>query len=129
MEARHNGYARRFGLIHERRFTMSADGLRCEGEDKLMMTERRVPGAGQADYALRFHLHPSVRVEMAEGATAAVLILPDDARWLFRASGLPIALEESIFLGGREGPRQSEQLVMIAKLREIPALIWTLERL
>jgi uncharacterized heparinase superfamily protein len=126
--ARHNGYDRSFGIIHERRITMSSDGLRCEGEDKLITTERRVPGAGQADYALRFHLHPSVRVEMAEGGAAVTLTLPDDARWLFRASGLPIAIEESIFLGGREGPRQTDQLVVAAKVRENPALVWTLER-
>jgi len=127
--ARHNGYDRSFGLIHERRITMSSDGLRCEGEDKLITTERRVPGAGQADYALRFHLHPSVRLELAEGGTAALLTLPDDARWLFRASGLPVTVEESIFLGGREGPRQNDQLVVAAKVRENPALVWTLERL
>jgi uncharacterized heparinase superfamily protein len=127
--ARHNGYDRSFGLIHERRITMSSDGLRCEGEDKLSPTERRVPGAGQADYALRFHLHPSVRLELAEGGTAALLTLPDDARWLFRASGLPVTVEESIFLGGREGPRQNDQLVVAAKVRENPALVWTLERL
>jgi uncharacterized heparinase superfamily protein len=127
--ARHNGYDRNFGLIHERRITMSSDGLRCEGEDKLSPTERRVPGAGQADYALRFHLHPSVRVELAEGGAAAFLTLPDDARWLFRASGLPVVVEESIFLGGREGPRQNDQLVVGAKVRENPTLVWTLERI
>jgi uncharacterized heparinase superfamily protein len=129
IEASHNGYDRSFGLIHERRITMSADGLRCQGEDKLSATERRVPGAGQADYALRFHLHPSVRVELTEGGDAALLTLPDDARWLFRASGLAVAVEESIFLGGREGPRQTDQLVISAKVRETPALVWTMERL
>jgi uncharacterized heparinase superfamily protein len=94
-----------------------------------MSSERRVPGAGQADYALRFHLHPSVRVELTEAGDAALLTLPDDVRWLFRASGLPIVVEESIFLGGREGPRQTDQLVISAKVREMPALVWTMERL
>jgi uncharacterized heparinase superfamily protein len=66
---------------------------------------------------------------MAEGGAAVILTPPDDGRWLFRASGLPIAIEESIFLGGREGPRQTDQLVVAAKVRENPALVWTLERL
>ena len=129
IEARHNGYDRSFGLIHDRRITISADGLRCEGEDRLTPTERRVPGAGQAEYALRFHLHPTVRAELVDGGAAALLTLPDDARWLLRASGLPVVIEESIFLGGREGPRQTDQLVVSAKVRETPSLVWTLERL
>ncbi len=129
IEARHDGYDRSFGLLHERRLTLSADGLRFEGEDKLIATGRRVPGAGQAEFALRFHLHPMVRPERVEGGAAVVLTLPDASRWLFGASGLPVAVEESIFLGGREGPRQTDQLVVSAKVRETPALVWTMERL
>ncbi len=129
IEGSHNGYDRSFGLLHERRMTLSADGLRLEGEDKLVATKRNIPGSGQADYALRFHLHPTARAELVEGGAAALLTLPDDTRWLFRASGLPIVIEESIFLGGREGPRQTDQLVVSAKVREVPALVWTMERL
>ena len=129
IEGTHNGYDRSFGLLHERRMTLSADGLRLEGEDKLVATNRSIPGSGQADYALRFHLHPSARAELMEGGTAALLTLPDDTRWLFRASGLAVAIEESIFLGGREGPRQTDQLVVSAKVREVPAAVWTMEKL
>lgn len=129
IEGTQNGYDRLFGLVHERRMTLSSDGLRLEGEDKLIATKRDIPGSGQTDYALRFHLYPTVRAELVEGGTAVLLNLPDDARWLFRASGLPIAIEESIFLGGREGPRQTDQLVVSAKVREVPALVWTMERL
>ena len=127
IEGAHNGYDRTFGLVHERRMTLSSDGLRLEGEDKLIATKRDIPGSGQTDYVLRFHLHPTVRAELTEGGAAVLLTLPDDVQWLFRASGLPVAIEESIFLGGREGPRQTDQLVVAAKVREVPALVWTME--
>ncbi|MDB5642881.1 MAG: hypothetical protein JWN07_2198, partial [Hyphomicrobiales bacterium] len=49
--------------------------------------------------------------------------------WLFRAGGVAVLLEESIFLGGREGPRNTTQMVVNARVRDYPALVWTLERL
>jgi uncharacterized heparinase superfamily protein len=129
IEAAHDGYDQRFGLIHNRRITMSADGQRIEGEDRLTATARRVPGAGQAEYALRFHLHPLVRADIVEDGATIHLALADGQDWLFRASGLQVALEESIYLGGREGPRNATQIVVAARVRDYPALVWTLERL
>ncbi len=129
IEAVHDGYDQRFGLVHSRRLTVSSDGRRIEGEDRLMPTARRAPGAGQAEYALRFHLHPLVRPEILEGGAAIRLALADGQNWLFRASGLQIVLEESIFLGGREGPRSTAQIVVGARVRDYPALVWTMERM
>jgi uncharacterized heparinase superfamily protein len=129
IEAAHDGYDQRFGLIHARRLTMSADGMRIEGEDRLAATARRAPGAGQAEYALRFHLHPSVRADLVEEGAGVHLALADGQAWIFRASGMPVALEESIYLGGREGPRNTAQIVLNARVRDVPAVVWTLERL
>ncbi|MDB5594327.1 MAG: Heparinase family protein [Hyphomicrobiales bacterium] len=129
IEAAHNGYERRFGVLHERRLTLSAGGNRLEGEDRLRSSGRRVPGAINADYSLRFHLHPGVRTELVEEGRAVYLVLPDEQEWIFRASGLPVALEESIFLGGQEGPRNTDQIVVAARVRECPSVVWTFQRL
>jgi uncharacterized heparinase superfamily protein len=127
--AAHDGYDQRFALVHERRLTLSSDGLRLEGEDRLIQTGRRVPGDGQADFVLRFHLHPNVRAELAPGSQGLRLILADGQEWLFRASGLTVNIEESIFLGGREGPRNTSQIVIPARVRDNPSIVWTMERL
>jgi uncharacterized heparinase superfamily protein len=129
IEGAHDGYDQRFGLVHARRLTLVADGRRIEGEDRLLPTSRRVPGAGQAEYALRFHLHPSVRAEIVSEGAGVGLSLADGQDWLFHASGLPVTLEESIFLGGREGPRNTTQIVVNARVRDVPAVVWMLERL
>ncbi|MDB5543894.1 MAG: Heparinase family protein [Hyphomicrobiales bacterium] len=129
IEATHDGYDQRFGILHHRRLTLASDGRRIEGEDRLPPTARRVPGAGQAEYAVRFHLHPMVRAEILEDGGAIHLSLADGQEWLFRANGLQVGLEESIFLGGREGPRNTTQIVIAARVRDYPAIIWTVERL
>src|SRR5579872_2287913 len=70
----HDGYVRRFGLIHRRVLMASPDGSRLDGED----TITPAPGArfrgGDADYALRFHLHPSVKANRLSDARGVMLV-------------------------------------------------------
>jgi uncharacterized heparinase superfamily protein len=129
IEASHDGYEHRFGLIHVRRLRLSADGNRLDGEDRLKTSGRRVPGAVSADYALRFHLHPAVRAEPADDGASVVLDLPDGQCWLFAAGNQAIDIEESIFFAGPNGPRPTQQMVVHAKIRDISAIGWRLERI
>ena len=43
-EASHDGYVRRFGLVHQRQLTLSADGRSLSGEDRLIASGRRRRG-------------------------------------------------------------------------------------
>ena len=129
LEARHDGYARRFGLLHERILLVSPDGSWIEGQDALLAAPQRVPGTGAVEYAVRFHLHPLVQAIRSEDETAVQLLLPDGSAWLFRADGSAISIEESIYFAAPEGIRGSEQLVIHANLRDQAAVHWLLERL
>ena len=41
VEASHDGYVRRFGLVHERRLTLSPDGAALSGEDRLYAAAKK----------------------------------------------------------------------------------------
>ena len=60
--AMHHGYARRFGLLHERGLALSPDGATVHGLDALLDADPKRP-AGGVPFALRFHLHPDVRCD------------------------------------------------------------------
>src|SRR5262249_53931617 len=62
LRAMHDGYASRFGILHERVLLLSANGLRLEGEDIFLDAdgEPRVR-SDRDEFAIRFHLHPTVR--------------------------------------------------------------------
>ena len=62
------------------------------------------PGAGQAEYALASICTRWCAPEFIEDG-APPPGAADGQDWLFRASGLQIGLEESIFLGRPQGPR------------------------
>ncbi len=109
LTARHDGYAGRFGVLHERRLHLSTDGRSLEGQDRLVAAG----GSAQrpADSVLRFHLHPAVQVAPGEDDRSATLSLPNGARWSFSAVS-PFSIEESVFYGGAEGWRPTRQIVL-----------------
>ncbi|MHB2168403.1 heparinase II/III family protein [Alsobacter sp. R-9] len=124
--ATHDGYEPAFGVVHQRRLVLEADGRRLLGEDRLIVTHQ---GRGVDDtYAVRFHLHPSVRASRAADGVSVYLDLPDGRTWIFRAGGLPTVLEESIFFATPDGARATEQIVVAGGFRAQEAVSWSFER-
>jgi uncharacterized heparinase superfamily protein len=105
LEASHDGYRRRFGLIHRRRLYLDAAGCDLRGEDSL---EGR--GKGRP-FRLRFHLHPEVTAALAEDGRSVLLKAPGGG-WRFLCVGGAISLEESAYLGRSDNPEKAQQIVV-----------------
>ncbi|MEG3181627.1 heparinase II/III family protein [Sphingomonas sp. LT1P40] len=111
IEASHDGYVRRHGLIHRRQIALGADGRDVRGEDMLLPAGRK----GKRDstpFAIRFHLHPTVDVSPTADGAGALLRTPSGSAWQFRARGGALAIEESVWIDGKGIPRESQQLVL-----------------
>ncbi len=65
LRASHDGYAELFNVIHERALQLSTDGRRLDGEDIFTPAMGEMVPAGRDQFAVRFHLHPSVRGQPA----------------------------------------------------------------
>ncbi|NNM71127.1 heparinase II/III family protein [Enterovirga aerilata] len=111
VSARHDGYEARFGIAHERRWSLAPDGARLEGVDRLLGAGRpreRAPGP-----VLRFHLHPDVQAAREASPNAVALKLGRSGEvWRFRSENAPAALEDSIYFGGPQGRRPTRQIVV-----------------
>ena len=114
IEASHNGYVRRYGLVHRRQLVLTGDGRELRGEDVLLPAGRRVRG-GETPFAIRFHLAPGVEPVATSDGLAAVLRTPGGAIWQFRAKAGSIAIEDSVWISpaGRMVPTQ--QIVVIGR--------------
>ncbi len=124
VEAGHDGYLDQFGIAHERRMTLSPDGMTLTGADTLTPKRRVRHGV---PYAARFHIHPDVRVSPSQSG-AVLLKLPGGDGWRFRCNG-EVAIEESIYLGG-EAARRTDQLVLTGTVTNQPVEIaWVFERI
>jgi uncharacterized heparinase superfamily protein len=76
---------------------------------------------------VRFHLHPDVQVTPHDSHSVA-LVLPNMDVWNFSAYENEVALEESVYLAGLDGPRRTHQLVVVGHARETPHLSWCFAR-
>jgi len=125
IEGSHDAYMHTFGVVHERSLTLAPQGLMLTGVDRL------VPKAGTrsaVDFAIRFHIHPDVRVSTSQSG-GVLLKLPNGDGWRFKAQGSGIAVEESVYLGG-DTVRRAEQLVIAGAVKDAPVEIgWVFEHI
>lgn len=129
-EAQHDGYLRHFGVIHRRRLYLAGAGNDLRGEDSLVAEGgRRVRGSGKA-FAIRFHLHPDVKVSLAQNGMSALIQLGNGQGWRFRCAGAAMSLGESIYLGLPGQTKRCEQIVLSGTVQPEGAVIkWGVTRL
>ncbi|MEO6041174.1 MAG: heparinase II/III family protein [Croceibacterium sp.] len=111
IEASHDGYVARYGLVHRRILILRDDGTELRGED-LLVPQGRKGKRGKVPYAVRFHLGLGVDATPTSGARGAALALPDGSYWQFIAGEGAVELEESLWVDGDARPHPVQQLVM-----------------
>lgn len=118
IESTHNGYASRFGLIHQRILTLSGDGTELAGEDILIPSAKNGK-RGKIGFAIRFHLGRAVETQLSGDKRGASLLLPDGRLWQFRLRGdragagaITLSIEDSLWIDGDGRPHATQQLVI-----------------
>jgi uncharacterized heparinase superfamily protein len=81
--------------------------------------------ASRDEFAIRFHLHPSVKANRLSDAHGAMIVMANKEVWTFSAYEDPIDLEESVYLAGNDGPRRAVQLVVYGRARDVMRVQWT----
>jgi uncharacterized heparinase superfamily protein len=147
LEARHDGWRRRFGYDHVRRLWLSPDGNDLRGEDQLVPARAGLPRTGaqraaRAEplaIAIRFHLGPGAGATVTQDGKGVLIRLAgskpaQDSAWNFRASfnhapGL-LAIEPSLLVDA-DGSTHEIQQILLTSLVEPGApgdISWTLKR-
>jgi uncharacterized heparinase superfamily protein len=124
----HDGYLAQFGVLHRRVLMIAHDGSRLDGEDTLLPAQGGRMKDTDTDYALRFHLHPSVKASRLSDARGVMLVLPNRDVWTFEALDDKVDLEDSVFLAGNDGPRRTAQIVIQQDSRAASSIRWSFVR-
>jgi uncharacterized heparinase superfamily protein len=115
LEASHDGYVPRHGLVHRRILIMRDDGGELRGED-LLVPAGKQGKRGKIGFAIRFHIGPGIDLGLSEDKRGAGLALPDGSYWQFRlgqvGAGVTLGIEESLWVDGHGRPHPIEQLVI-----------------
>lgn len=111
LEASHNGYSARYGLVHRRILMLRDDGTELRGEDLLLPSGRKGK-RGKVGFAIRFHLGAEVDVALTADGQGAGLALPDGSYWQFRSGAGEVTVEDSLWVDGQGRPQATQQLVI-----------------
>jgi uncharacterized heparinase superfamily protein len=112
--------------VHQRSLRLSPDGRRLDGEDVFVPAHGESLPAKRGDgFAVRFHLHPTVKANRHTDGHRVLLVLPNRDVWTFDAYEERVELEESVYLAGPDGPRRAVQIVIHGHARQVPRVHWT----
>jgi uncharacterized heparinase superfamily protein len=126
LAASHDGYASAFDAIHHRTLRLAPDGRALDGEDSFTPAHGSALAAGKSDeFAIRFHLHPSIKANRLSEGRGVILLLPDRELWTFNSHGDAVEIEESVFLSGSDGPRRTVQIVIYGHARSQATVRWS----
>ncbi len=126
--ARHDGYAARFGLLHERQMALTGNGDVLSGRDRFLPAGGgAIRNNGRDFVAVRFHVHPDVVLAYDEHERL-ILAAESGDHWMFTSTEVAAEVEESIYFAGLGGPRRSRQIVLHFKASQVPEVRWQLIR-
>jgi uncharacterized heparinase superfamily protein len=123
----HDGYAGNYDVLHQRALMLMADGSRLDGEDTFAPADGdTLPSSEHDEFAVRFHLHPSVKANRLTDGHGVMLMMPNRDVWTFSAFEDRVEIEESVYLAGADGPRRTVQIVIYGRARKVPQVRWSL---
>jgi len=126
LELAHDGWAGRFGLIHERRLFLAQTTDELRGEERFTPSAEPRARKGLVAFAVRFLLHPEVQVSLARDKRSALLRGPSERGWWFRNDAQEVILEPSVYFH-RGQPRRTVQIVLRGHIGEKAARVrWKL---
>ncbi len=129
LHASHDGYADRFGIVHERLLMLAGDGTRLDGEDIFLAADGGAQLHTEKDeFAVRFHLHPTVKATRLTDGHGVMLMTPNKEVWTFSAHEDRVELEDSVYLAASEGPRRTAQIVIHGRARTASRVQWSFQQ-
>ena len=121
--ASHDGYHSNLGVIYTRQLYLADQGEDLRGQESF------VGSAGHV-FEIRFHLHPDVKASITSGNGGVLLRTRSGAGWRFRANGVHVVLEESIYVAqAGEKPKKTTQIVLSGHTTDVEKVVkWRLTR-
>ncbi len=121
----HNGYEKRFKLLHERQITLFKNKSHVEGIDNLKCKNLENKNL---TYSVRFHIHPAIRITKTMGNDILLSSNNGDG-WIFRSPQIPTKIEKNLYFGNPNNIKESSFILLEGNIEnENTNIIWHLEK-
>ena len=103
--ASHDGYNKRYGVIHEREIEFFPENYKFIGQDKLLKKKN----FKSSNFEIRFHLEPNVKIMKTQDGKS-ILIDIENEGWKFTAHGYTIDIETGLYFGKKNSFTENQNL-------------------
>ncbi|MFA7263189.1 MAG: heparinase II/III family protein [Caulobacter sp.] len=102
LEVSHDGWVKRFGLVHERKLYLDRALEELRGEDSFSpkLAKAQTGPRRYIPFTVRFHLHPDARASLARDRKSVLLKGPSDQGWWLRNDAIEVSVEPSLHIEG-----------------------------
>lgn len=100
LEMSHEGWVKRFGLIHERKLYLDRGAEDLRGEDNFrpkVETEQDGPRR-YMPFTVRFHVHPDAQASLARDRKSVLLKGAHEQGWWLRNDAVEVSIEPSLYV-------------------------------
>jgi uncharacterized heparinase superfamily protein len=121
----HDGYEKRFKILHERQITLFKSKNHIEGIDSLKCKNLENKNL---TFSVRFHIHPDIRITKTMG-NDILLSSSGGEGWIFRSPQIPTKIEKNLYFGNSDNIKESSFILLEGNVEnENTNIIWHLEK-
>ena len=121
----HNGYEKRFKILHERQITLFKNKSHIEGIDNLRCKNLENKNL---TFSVRFHIHPDIRITKTMG-NDILLSSNNGEGWIFRSPQIPTKIEKNLYFGNPSNIKESSFILLEGNIENVNTnIIWHLEK-
>ena len=123
--ASHDGYNKRFGIIHERKIDFLHDAEKFIGVDKILKKKK----FKSVNFEIRFHLDPESKIMKTQDGKAIYIDLNNEG-WKFICKEYKIDVETGLFFGLKNNFTENQNIVISGMVQnEKQKISWELKKI
>ena len=125
ISASHDGYNKKYGVIHQRQIEFFSKKNKFIGEDKLIKKKN----FKSSNFEIRFHLEPNVKVMKTQDRKSILIDIGNEG-WKFSAQGYTVDVETGLYFGKKNSFTENKNLFISGiTQKEDQVIQWEFEKI
>ncbi len=121
----HNGYLKKYGIIHDRTIEFYPESNKFVGKDKLIKKKNFIPSS----FEIRFHLMPDSKVTKTQD-NQAILIEIENSGWRFYSNNFLIGVETGLYFGKKNNYSENQNIFISGNTEKEDQIIeWEISKI
>ena len=115
----HDGYNKRYGIIHERKMEFFPENNKFIGSDKLLKKKN----FKSTNFEIRFHLEPNVKIMKTQDGRSILISINNNEGWKFTCQDYTIDIETGLYFGKKNSFTENQNLFITGMTQDEDQII------